>query len=66
MPPSGANSDMPFWKDGCILPIDCRSYLCIQYFCDGMKEKLDMVLVNKYLEKVESVIDNFSIKECMI
>ncbi|MBW1911798.1 MAG: hypothetical protein JRI43_01255 [Deltaproteobacteria bacterium] len=56
----------PFWKDGCILPIDCRSYLCIQYFCDAMKEKLDMALVNKYLEKAEAVIDDFSIKECMI
>jgi hypothetical protein len=55
----------PFWKNGCILPLDCRSYLCIQYFCDAMEEKLDMALVKKYLEKAASVIDNFSIKECM-
>jgi hypothetical protein len=55
----------PFWKNGCILPLDCRSYLCIHYFCDAMQEKLDMALVNKYLEKAEAVIDNFSIKECM-
>jgi len=55
----------PFWKNGCILPLDCRSYLCIHYFCDALEEKLDMALVNKYLKKVKSVIDNFSIKECM-
>ncbi|MBW2334287.1 MAG: hypothetical protein JRF06_04200 [Deltaproteobacteria bacterium] len=56
----------PFWKDGCILPVDCRSYLCIQYFCDKLKEELDMVLVSKYLEKAALVLNNFSIGECMV
>lgn len=56
----------PFWKDGCILPVDCRSYLCIQYFCDKLKEELDMALVSKYLEKAKLVLNNFSIGECMV
>ena len=55
----------PFWRDGCILPLACRSYLCIQYFCDKLKEELDMKLISKYLEKARYVIDNFSIQECM-
>jgi len=56
----------PFWSDGCILPVDCRSYLCIQYFCDKLKEELDMQLVSKYLEKVSSIINNFSTQVCMV
>jgi len=56
----------PFWKDGCILPVDCRSYICIQYFCDQLKQELDMVPVLKYLEKAELVLNNFLIGECMV
>jgi len=56
----------PFWADGCILPLDCRSYLCTQYFCDKLKEELDMQLISKYLEKVEFILNNFSIQECMV
>jgi len=56
----------PFWTDGCILPVDCRSYFCIQYFCDKLKKELDMQLISKYLEKVRFVLNNFSVRECMV
>jgi hypothetical protein len=54
-----------FWKDGCILPADCRSYLCIQYFCDELKNEVDMQLISKYLEKAESILTNFSLREIL-
>ncbi len=56
----------PFWEEGCTLPMDCRSYLCIQYFCDELKRKLDMKLINEHLRKIESVLSSFSIAECML
>jgi hypothetical protein len=55
-----------FWKDGCILPADCRSYLCIQYFCDELKNEVDMQLISKYLEKAESILTSFSLREILI
>jgi hypothetical protein len=56
----------PFWEHGCILPMDCRSYLCIQYFCDELKQELDMKTISEYLSKIESVLMDFSIAECMV
>jgi len=56
----------PFWASGCILPLDCRSYLCIQYFCDELKQELDMDLISEHLRKIESVLNSFSIAECMV
>jgi hypothetical protein len=56
----------PFWEQGCTLPVDCRSYLCIQYFCDELKWELDMELITGHLRKIESVLNSFSIAECMI
>ena len=56
----------PFWEDGCRLPTDCRSYLCIQYFCDELKQQLDMELISGHLRKIESVLRSFSIAECMV
>jgi hypothetical protein len=55
-----------FWSDGCILSLDCRSYLCIRYFCDTIKKELDIQVISEHLEKVKFVINNFSIRECMI
>lgn len=55
----------PFWDDGCILPADSRSYLCIRYFCDEAKRELDMQLVSRHLEKLKSVLNGFSIGEFM-
>jgi len=56
----------PFYVNGCTLPVDCRSYLCIQYFCDKIKKELDMQLISKYLEKAKFVLNHFSVQECMI
>ena len=56
----------PFWAHGCILPTDCRSYLCIQYFCDELKQELDMELISEHLREIESVLNSFSIAECMV
>jgi hypothetical protein len=55
----------PFWEHGCILPKDSRSFLCIQYFCEELKQELDMDLICEHLKKIESVLDGFSIGECM-
>ncbi len=55
----------PFWSDGCILPTDCRSYMCIQYFCDTLEKELDMQVVSKYLRKAALILTNFSTEECM-
>jgi hypothetical protein len=56
----------PFWEHGCTLPIDCRSYLCIQYFCDELKQELDMELISEHLTKIASVMSSFSIAKCMM
>ncbi len=56
----------PFWNEGCILPPDCRSYLCIQYFCEELKSELDMRLISEELRKIESILNSFSIAECMV
>ena len=56
----------PFWEYGCTLPVDCRSYLCIQYFCNELQQRLDMKLINERLKKIESVLSSFSISECMV
>jgi hypothetical protein len=56
----------PFWEHDCKLPIDCRSYLCIQYFCDELKQELDMELLSEHLREIESVLNSFSITEYMV
>lgn len=56
----------PFWAEGCILPVDCRSFLCIQFFCDSLKEELDMEPISKSLEKIQAVLNSFSIGACMV
>jgi len=55
----------PFWDVGCILPVDCRSFLCIQFFCDKLKQELNMKLVLKILDKTQAILNNFSIGNCM-
>jgi hypothetical protein len=56
----------PFWDEGCILPVDCRSFLCIQFFCDKLKNTLDMDTVTESLGKVRGILDSFSIAKCML
>ena len=67
-PPNYENAERnlcPFWSDGCILPPDCRSYLCIEYFCDKVRKELDMQLISSYLNKSRLIINNFSTLSCM-
>ena len=54
-----------FWAEGCILSIDCRSFLCIKYFCDDLKKEIDMNVIAEYLDTLKSVIDSFSIQKCL-
>ncbi len=56
----------PFWDLGCILPVDCRSFLCIQFFCDKLKNALNMEAVTESLRKMQSILDSFSIGKCMV
>jgi hypothetical protein len=46
----------------CRLQPDCRSLLCLQFFCEPLRRDLDMDLVNKRIAAVLSVIDNFSLE----
>lgn len=55
----------PFWNSGCSLPTDCRSFLCIQFFCDKLKKNLDMRAVTESLGKLRTILDSFSIGKCM-
>ncbi|MEJ2363932.1 MAG: hypothetical protein P8075_10240 [Deltaproteobacteria bacterium] len=54
-----------FWAYGCSLPDDCRSFTCMQWFCDTLKTELDMRAISKHLGVLESVIKNFSVKKCL-
>ena len=55
----------PFFCNGCILPADCRSFLCINFFCYDLKEALDMELISGSLNKAGGIVNNFSIARCM-
>jgi hypothetical protein len=55
----------PYFRSGCVLPIDCRSFHCISWFCDRLKKELDMQLVSEHLKQAESVLNNFSMQKCM-
>ena len=63
---NAAKNLCPFFANGCILPANCRSSLCIQYFCDDLKKEIDMQTLSKHLQKLRLVIDNFSIAKCMV
>ena len=54
-----------FWKNGCTLPLDCRSFLCTKYFCDELKEELDMRVISEKVNILKSILANFSIKKCL-
>jgi hypothetical protein len=56
----------PFWDNGCRLPVDCRSYMCIQYFCDNLKKELDLEAIEHCLGNIRQVLDSFSVGKCMI
>lgn len=54
-----------FWKEGCTLPHDCRSFSCTKYFCDKLKEELDMRVILEKVNIMRSILANFSIKNCL-
>jgi len=55
----------PFWAHGCTLPLDCRSYICIRYFCDRLKKEVDMQVVSEHLNKIKNLLMDFSIQVCL-
>lgn len=56
----------PFWDLGCVLPADCRSFLCVQYFCDSLKKELDMEPVLQGLGRIRALLNRFSVGSCMV
>jgi len=54
-----------FWREGCILPSDCRSYSCIQYFCEDLSREIDEGSVTKLLERAHKILADFSVGECL-
>jgi hypothetical protein len=59
------NNLCAFWEDGCLLPQDCRSFLCTKYFCDTLKKELDMKVISEHVQFLESLMQDFSIKQCL-
>lgn len=59
------NNLCPFWDGGCILPGHCRSYLCIQYFCDDLQKNLAMEAVTESLGRLKTILEAFAIGKCM-
>jgi len=55
----------PFWSDGCILPLDCRSYSCIQFYCETVEKSLDMNTVSRHVKRAEILINDFPFTRCM-
>lgn len=51
-----------FWENGCRLDPDCRSLLCLQFFCEPLQRRLDMTEVNRRLAVVRDVVENFSLR----
>jgi len=51
-----------FWENGCRLDPECRSLLCLQFFCEPLQSRLDMNEVNRRLAVVRAVVENFSLR----
>jgi hypothetical protein len=54
-----------FWRERCILPLDCRSYTCIGYFCEDLSQKIDKGSVTKLVESAHKIVTGFSVSECL-
>jgi hypothetical protein len=54
-----------FWDDGCRLRPDCRSLLCLQFFCEPLRLDLNMDLVSRRIAAVRSVVHNFSMRKLL-
>lgn len=55
----------PFWDNGCRLQPECRSLLCLQFFCEPLRRDLDMDLVDKRIAAVQAVVNNFSLSRLL-
>jgi len=54
-----------FLDGGCTLPADCRSLICISFFCDTLRNELDMKPIDNYLQQARLALMNFSMRECL-
>jgi hypothetical protein len=50
-----------FWDNGCRLQPNCRSLLCLRFFCEPIRQDLNMELVNERIAAAQFVVDNFSL-----
>ena len=55
----------PFWKNGCQIPEDSRSLLCISWFCEDLKKGLNMDKIALLVEEAEVLVKEFSLKKCL-
>ncbi len=55
----------PFWDLGCTLPIDSRSFACVNFFCETLEANLNMEHVLDALEKTKAILTKFSLRKCM-
>ena len=62
---NGPRNLCAFWDNGCRLPLDCRSLLCLQFFCQPIRRDLDMGLVNNRIAKVQAVVNDFSMSQLL-
>jgi hypothetical protein len=58
---NGRRNLCAFWDNGCRLRPDCRSLLCLQFYCEPLRRELDMDLVNGRIAAVQSVVNSFSL-----
>jgi len=54
-----------FWEAGCRLPADGRSILCLEYFCDRLKAKIDMPQVERLLRQLRNITADLSLPACL-
>lgn len=52
-------------EGGCVLPWDCRSFLCTHWFCDRLSAELDMPRVGALVDQLREVIDGFEMQRCL-
>jgi len=54
-----------FWDNGCPLRPDCRSLTCLQWFCEPIRQDLDMEAVNERIVAVKTIVDRFSLRQLL-
>jgi hypothetical protein len=59
------NNLCAFWENGCLLPLDCRSYACFHWFCNELQKEININLFSKDLDTLKVIVDNLSINNCL-